>query len=69
MALIDRGADIKIVDGNGGLKEMSVSGIGVTTGYLATGYETRKTERNVAGEDFATKAAQATAILHGAEEG
>ena len=49
---------------------MSVSGI--AAGYTATGYETRKTERNVAGGDFAkqaAEAAQATATLHGADEG
>ena len=50
---------------------MSISGIGAA-GYPAAGYETRKTERNVAGGNFAkqaAEAAQATATLHGAEEG
>ncbi|MCM1500854.1 MAG: hypothetical protein NC124_20545 [Clostridium sp.] len=50
---------------------MGVSGIG-TMGYPAAGYETRRTERNVAGGNFAkqaAEAAQATATLHGAEEG
>ena len=47
---------------------MNVNGIGAV-GYPATGYETRKTERNVAGGDFAAQAAQATATLHGADEG
>lgn len=51
---------------NGGDLEMSVSGIG--TSYPAAGYETRKTERNVAGGDFA-KQARAAATLHGADEG
>ena len=52
---------------------MSVSGIGAA-GYPVAGYETRRTERNVAGENFAKQAAQAagqtqTATLHGADEG
>ncbi|MCM1400050.1 MAG: hypothetical protein NC225_11290 [Clostridium sp.] len=50
---------------------MSISGIGAA-GYPAAGYETRRTERNVAGGNFAkqaAEAAQATATLHGAEEG
>ncbi len=54
---------------------MSVNEIGAA-GYLMSGYETRKTERNVAGGNFAKQAAeaaqaagQAAAILHGAEEG
>ena len=50
---------------------MGVSGIG-TMGYPAAGYETRRTERNAAGGNFAkqaAEAAQATATLHGAEEG
>ena len=50
---------------------MSVSGIGAV-GYPAAGYETKKTERNVAGGDFAKQAeeaVQATATLHGADEG
>ena len=54
---------------------MSVHGIGVT-GYPGTGYETRRTERNVPGGNFAKQAAeaaqaagQATAALHGADEG
>lgn len=49
--------------------------IGVT-GYPGTGYETRRTERNVTGGSFAKQAAeaaqaagQATATLNGAEEG
>ncbi len=49
---------------------MSVSGIG-TAGYPVTGYETRKTERNVTGGSFAKQAAQATgqtSILHGSDE-
>ena len=53
---------------------MSVSGIG-TTGYPIAGYETRKTERNVAGGNFAKQAEEAaqmaaqasTAILHGSD--
>lgn len=55
----------------GGDLEMSVSGIGAA-GYPAAGYETRRTERNAAGGNFAkqaAEAAQATATLHGAEEG
>ena len=50
---------------------MSISGIGAA-GYPAAGYETRKTERNVAGGNFAkqaAEAAQAAATLHEAEEG
>ena len=50
---------------------MSISGIGAA-GYPAAGYETRRTERNVAGRNFAeqaAEAAQATATLHGADEG
>ena len=54
---------------------MSVNGIGVA-GHPVTGYETRKTERNSTGGNFAKQAAeaaqeagQATAVLHGAEEG
>ena len=47
---------------------MSISGIGAA-GYPVAGYETKKTERNVAGGNFAKHAAQATATLHGAEEG
>ncbi|NBJ95351.1 hypothetical protein [Parablautia muri] len=49
---------------------MNVNGIGA--GYPAAGYETRRAERNVAGRNFAEQAAdavQATATLHGAEEG
>lgn len=54
---------------------MSVSGIG-TTGYPIVGYDTRKTERNVEGGNFAKQAAEAaqataqtsTAILHGSDE-
>ena len=54
---------------------MSVSGIG-TTDYLIAGYDTRKTERNVVGGNFAKQAEQAaqataqtsTAILHGSDE-
>ena len=54
---------------------MSVSGIG-TTGYPIAGYDTRKTERNVAGGNFAKQAEEAaqataqtsTAILHGSDE-
>ena len=49
---------------------MNVNGIGAR--YPAAGYETRRTERNVAGRNFAEQAAdaaQATATLHGAEEG
>ena len=44
---------------------MNVNGIGAT-GYPAAGYETRRTERNVAGGKFteqAADAAQATATL------
>ena len=50
---------------------MNVNGIG-TAGYPVAGYETRRTERNVAGGKFAeqaAEAAQATATLHGADEG
>ena len=54
---------------------MSVNGIGVT-GYPGIGYETRRTERNAPGGNYAKQAAeasqaagQATAVLHGAEEG
>ncbi len=54
---------------------MSVSGIGVA-GWSVAGRETRKTERNVVGGNFAKQVAeaaqvsgQATAILHGADEG
>ena len=55
---------------------MSVIGIG-TTGYPIAGYDTRKTERNVAGGNFAKQVAEAaqaagtasTVTLHGAEEG
>ena len=50
---------------------MGVNGIGAT-GYPVAGYETRRTEKNVAGGDFAkqaAEAAQATSTLHGAEEG
>ena len=49
---------------------MNVNGIGAV-GYPATGYETRKTERNASGGDFAkqaAEAAQAAAILHGSDE-
>ena len=54
---------------------MNVNGIGVT-GYPQTGYETKKTERNATGGNFAqqvAKAARATtqppiAILHGSDE-
>ena len=52
------------------IKKMNVNGIGA--GYPAAGYGTRRTERNVAGRNFAEQAAdaaQATATLHGAEEG
>ena len=52
---------------------MGISGIGV--GYQTAGYETRKTERNVSGGNFAKHAAeaaqaagQATAVLHGSDE-
>ena len=54
---------------------MSISGIGAA-GYPTAGSDTRKTERNVAGGNFAKQAAEAsqaagkaTATLHGAEEG
>ena len=40
------------IDNNGGVLEMNVNGIGAT-GYPAAGYETRRTERNVAGGKFA----------------
>lgn len=53
---------------------MSVNGIRAA-GYPITGYETRKTEPNVAGESFAKQAAEAvqasgqvTATLHGADK-
>lgn len=50
---------------------MSISGIG-SAGYPTAGYGTRRMERNVAGKNFAeqaAEAAQATATLHGADEG
>ena len=54
---------------------MSINGIGAA-GYQTTGYETRKTERSASGENFAKPAAeaaqaagQATAVLHGVDEG
>ena len=54
---------------------MSVNRIGATS-YPIAGYETKKTERNVSGGNFAKQAAeaaqatgQATAVLHGADEG
>ena len=54
---------------------MSISGIGAA-GYPASGYETKRTERNVAGGNFAKQVAEAaqaagkaTATLHGADEG
>ena len=54
---------------------MSINGIGAA-GYQTTGYETRKTERNVSGGNFAKQAAeavqaaeQATAVFHGSDEG
>ncbi len=48
---------------------MNVNGIGA--GYPAAGYETKRTQRNVAGGKFAEQAAEAaqTATLHGADEG
>ena len=49
---------------------MNINGIGAT-GYPAAGYETRKTERNASGGDFAkqaAEAAQAAATLHGSDE-
>ena len=49
---------------------MNVNGIGAT-GYQTAGYETRKTERNASGGDFAKQAAEAAqtaAILHGSDE-
>ena len=50
------------------IKKVNVNGIGAT-GYPAAGYETRRAERNVTGGKFSEQAAQATATLHGAEEG
>lgn len=55
---------------------MSVNGIGAA-GYPSADYETRKTERNTEGGNFAKQAAEAvqaagqtqTATLHGADEG
>ena len=54
---------------------MSVNRIGATS-YPIAGYETKKTERNVSGGNFAKQAmeaaqttGQATAVLHGADEG
>ena len=54
---------------------MSVNRIGATS-YPIAGYETKKTERNVSGGNFAKQAAeaaqatgQATAVLHDADEG
>ena len=48
---------------------MNVDGIGA--GYPTVGHETRKTERNTAGRNFAEQITEAvqTATLHGAEEG
>ena len=54
---------------------MDISGIG-TAGYPIAGYDTRKTERNVAGGSFAKQAAEAAqtagqtqaAVLHGSDE-
>ena len=54
---------------------MSINGIGAA-GYQATGYETRKAEKNVSGGNFAKHAAEAvqaagqtsSAILHGSDE-
>ena len=54
---------------------MGINGIGAT-GYPAAGYDTRKTERNETGGNFAKQAAEAaqataqtsTAILHGYDE-
>ncbi len=54
---------------------MGINGI-EAVGYPASEYETRKTERNVTGGNFARQmteaaqaAGQATAVLHGADEG
>lgn len=54
---------------------MSIDGI-EQTGYPTVGYETKKAQRNVTGANYARQAAeaaqaagQATAILHGADEG
>ena len=52
VVLNDRGATIKIFDDNGGLKEMSISGIGAV-GYPVAGYEARRTQKNTAGSGFA----------------
>ena len=63
-----RGRHSKIMEE---IKKMNVNGIGAA-GYSAAGYGTRRTERNVAGGRFAeqaAEAAQATATLHGADEG
>ena len=50
---------------------MGINGIG-TAGYPVAGYDTRKTERNVAGGNFAKQAAEAAqtqaAVLHGSDE-
>lgn len=54
---------------------MSVSGVGAP-GYPTAGYDARKTERNVVGENFAKQVIEAaqttgqisTAILHGSDE-
>ena len=72
--LNDRRSAVKI-DSNGGIENMGINGIG-TTGYPIAGYDTRKTERNVAGGNFAKQAEEAaqataqasTAILHGSDE-
>lgn len=54
---------------------MNINGIGASA-YPATGSEERKTQRGMAGENFAKQAAEAaqaqgkaTAVLHGADEG
>lgn len=62
-----RGRYIKIPEG---IQKMNVNGIRAV--YPAAEYGTGRTERNVAGRNFAEQAVeaiQATAILHGADEG
>ncbi len=45
-------SDLHQESNGGGLKKMNVNGIGAA-GYPVAGYETRRTERNVAGGKFA----------------
>ena len=52
-ALNDRGADIEIIDYNGGFEKMNINGIG-TTGYPAW-QGARRTQQNAAGKSFAAQ--------------